>query len=145
MDPKLHFLVVNDSAQIRRIVVSLLKELRYIKVSEANDGAMALRSLRTARLVGAPINVMITDFAMPLMNGLELTRTIRQNPDTSNLAIMMITIEATPEHILAAKEAGVDSYLVRPFKAASLKKKLDALLLARGLREPEIDYGVFRP
>lgn len=145
MDAKLHFLVVNDSPQIRRIVVALLKELGYIKVSEANDGQMALRSIKTAKRVGAPINFVITDFAMPVMNGFDMIRAVRSNPDMSNIPVLMITIEATPEHILAAAEVGVDSYLVRPFKAASLKTKVDALLLHKGLKEPEIDYGSFRP
>ena len=95
MDAKLHFLVVNHSPQIRHIVVALLKELGYIKVSEANDGQMALRSIRTAKIVGAPINFVITDFAMPVMNGFDLTRAVRNNPDMSKIPILMITLEAT--------------------------------------------------
>ena len=144
MDTKLHFLVVNDSPQIRHIIVSLLKELGYIKVSEANDGQMALRSIKTAKVFGAPINFVITDFAMPVMNGIDLARAMRGNPDMREIPILMITAEATPEHILAAVEVGVDSYLVRPFKATSLKKKVDALLVNRGLKNPDIEFGSLR-
>ena len=128
MRTDLHFLIVNDAAPMRNVVIHLLKELGYLKISEAVDGAMALRAFKNAQVVGAPINFVITDCAMPVMNGLDLIRTIRSTPELAHLPVLMVTPQAKRENILAAKEAGTDDYIVRPFSAAALDRKLDHIL-----------------
>ncbi len=133
MRTDLHFLVVNDALPMRRVMVHLLKELGYRKISEAIDGAMALRAFKNAQVVGAPIRFVITDFAMPVMNGLDLIRTIRATPDLADLPVLMVTPEASRENILAAAEAGTDGYIVRPFNAAALGRRLDKILVQKGL------------
>lgn len=133
MRTDLHFLVVNDALPMRRVVVHLLKELGYRKISEAIDGAMALRAFKNAQVVGAPIAFVITDCAMPVMNGLELIRTIRATPELADLPVLMVTPQASRENILAAAEAGTDAYIVRPFNANALGKKVDEILVKKGM------------
>ena len=133
MRTDLHFLVVNDAVPMRHVVLHLLKELGYLKISEAIDGAMALRACRNAQVVGAPINFVITDCAMPVMNGLDLTRTIRATPELASLPVLMVTPQASRDNILAAVEAGTDGYIVRPFNAVALGRKIDEILLKKGM------------
>jgi two-component system chemotaxis response regulator CheY len=133
MQTDLHFLVVNDAVPMRHVVMHLLKELGYRKISEAIDGAMALRACRNAQAIGAPIEFIITDCAMPIMNGLDLIRTIRATHDLANLPILMVTPHASRENILAAAEAGTDGYIVRPFNATALGRKLEAILAVKGV------------
>lgn len=137
MDTKLHFLVVNDSSMMQKVVVALLRELGYLKISEADNGEMALRSLKTAKMIGSPVDFIITDCSMPLMNGLELIRAVRSQDDNGDMPILMITAEAKKEQIVAAIDAGADSYLVKPFKATSLGKKIEKLLAGRSLQNSE--------
>ena len=133
MQNDFHFLVVNDALPMRHVVTHLLKELGYRKISEAVDGAMALRACKNASIVGAPITFIITDCAMPIMNGLDLIRTIRATPGLADLPILMVTPHASKENILAAAEAGTDGYIVRPFNANALRRKLDEILKIKGL------------
>jgi two-component system chemotaxis response regulator CheY len=133
MNAELHFLVVNDEPNMRRLLVALLKEIGYMKVSEAENGEMALRAFKAAKTVGAPIEFVITDCAMPHMNGLNLIRTIRHDPETSHVPILMFTSQASKENILTAVDAGADDYIVRPFNATSLRKKLEKILAKRNL------------
>ena len=132
MQTDLHFLVVNDAVPMRHVMSHLLKELGYRKISEAGDGAMALRAFKNAQVVGAPIGCVITDCAMPVMNGLDLIRTIRATPELAGLPILMVTPQASRENILAAAEAGTDGYIVRPFNATALGRKLDKILAEKG-------------
>lgn len=134
MDTKIHFLVVNDSSVMQKVIVALLKEVGYLKISEADDGEMALRSLKAAKTIGSPVDFIITDCAMPVMNGLELIRAVRNQDEAGDIPILMLTAEAKTENIVAAIDAGADSYLIRPFKAASLGKKIEQLLASKGLK-----------
>lgn len=134
MPSDIHFLVVNDAANIRRVLIALLRELGYSKISEAENGEMALRSFRLAKSVGAPIDFVITDCAMPFMNGLNLIRTIRAHDEMHAIPILMVTEEATKKNILAAAEAGADGYIVRPFKASSLNRQIDVVLKKKPVR-----------
>ena len=124
----LHLLIVNDDAVARRLLVQLLKEVGYIKVSEAADGEMALRSFKAARAIGAPIDFVITDCAMPLMDGLDLIREIRQDAQLRSIPVLMVNAVATTDTILRAAKAGVDGYLVKPFTSAKLGHKIEQLL-----------------
>lgn len=119
MDPKTKFLVVDDFATMRRIVRTLLKELGFESVDEAEDGASAL-----AKLKSGTFDFIVTDWNMPNMNGLDLLKAVRANPELSKLPVLMVTAEAKRENIIAAAEAGASGYIVKPFTAAILDEKL---------------------
>lgn len=119
-DPsKIKFLVVDDFSTMRRIVRNLLKELGFTNVEEAEDGAVAWQKLQ-----GGGFDFVVTDWNMPNMDGLTLLQTIRGNPATKHLPVLMITAEAKKENIIAAAQAGASGYIVKPFTAATLNEKL---------------------
>jgi two-component system, chemotaxis family, chemotaxis protein CheY len=112
-------LVVDDSATMRRIVVNALKTIGYSDVVEAGDGQEAL-----AKCDGS-IEMVITDWNMPTMGGLELVKSLRGNAQTAKVPILMVTTRSVKEDILQAVEAGVSSYILKPFTPQVLKEKLD--------------------
>lgn len=128
----LHFIVVDDFSTMRRIIVHLLRDLGYTRVSEAEDGEQALKLLRN-KDAGCPINFVITDWNMPVMNGLTLLQTIRAQVGLRHLPVLMVTAEAKKDNIIAAAQAGADGYIIKPFNAATLKEKLDRILAKRRL------------
>jgi two-component system chemotaxis response regulator CheY len=125
-----HFLIVDDFSTMRRIVTNLLKELGYTKTSEAEDGDKALKMLQAMEML-QPINFVITDWNMPIMDGLTLLKTIRASPTISTLPVLMITAEAKKENIVAAAQAGADGYIVKPFNAQTLSEKISKILKKR--------------
>ena len=133
MSTEIQFLIVDDFSTMRRIITGLLKELGFGKIREAEDGEKALHLLRSRQQDGIPINFVITDWNMPVMDGLELLKAIRQDSSLNHLPVMMVTAEAKRENISLAAEAGADGYIVKPFNAATLKVKLDKILLKKGL------------
>jgi two-component system, chemotaxis family, chemotaxis protein CheY len=110
-DPKTKFLVVDDFSTMRRIVRNLLKELGYTNVDEAEDGAMALTKLRTEQF-----DFVITDWNMPVMDGLTMLQNIRADAALAKLPVLMVTAEAKKENIIAAAQAGANGYVVKAFK-----------------------------
>ena len=118
----LKFLVVDDFSTMRRIVRNLLKELGFIHVEEAEDGAIAL-----ARLKSGGIDFVVTDWNMPNMDGLTLLQSIRADAALKHLPVLMITAEAKKENIIAAAQAGANGYIVKPFTAATLAEKLQKI------------------
>ncbi len=118
-DPKTKFLVVDDFSTMRRIVRNLLKELGYANVDEAEDGAMALSKLKNDHF-----DFVISDWNMPVMDGLEMLKNIRADAALSTLPVLMVTAEAKKENIIAAAQAGASGYVVKPFTAATLDEKL---------------------
>ena len=116
MTTESHFLIVDDFSTMRRIVINLLKELGYTKTSEAEDGDKALKMLQAGEAIVNPITFVITDWNMPVMDGLELLKSIRSSPTLNKLPVLMITAEAKKENIVAAAQAGADGYIVKPFK-----------------------------
>ncbi|HTS88789.1 MAG TPA: response regulator [Gemmatimonadales bacterium] len=120
-------LVVDDSATMRRIVVNALKSIGYDDVVEAADGNDALQKC------DASIELVITDWNMPVMGGLELVKGLRGKPDHAKTPILMVTTRSVKEDILQAVEAGVSSYILKPFTPQVLKEKIDQILsLASG-------------
>lgn len=117
--PNTKFLVVDDFSTMRRIVRNLLKELGYTNVDEAEDGAMALTKLRSEQF-----DFVISDWNMPIMDGLTMLQTIRADAALSKLPVLMVTAEAKKENIIAAAQAGANGYVVKPFTAATLDEKL---------------------
>ncbi len=118
-DPKMKFLVVDDFSTMRRIVRNLLKELGYTNVDEAEDGSMALSKLRSEQF-----DFVISDWNMPVMDGLTMLQAIRADAALSRLPVLMVTAEAKKENIIAAAQAGASGYVVKPFTAATLDEKL---------------------
>jgi two-component system, chemotaxis family, chemotaxis protein CheY len=117
-------LVVDDSSTMRRIVVNALKTIGYGDVVEAGDGQEAL-----AKCDGT-IEMVITDWNMPNMGGLDLVKNLRGSPETAKLPILMVTTRSVKEDILQAVEAGVSSYILKPFTPQVLKEKLDQITSA---------------
>ena len=124
----LRFLVVDDFSTMRRIVRNLLKELGFMNVEEAEDGADAL-----AKLQSSAYDFVITDWNMPNMDGLELLQTIRADGSLSSLPVLMVTAEAKKENIIAAAQAGASGYVVKPFTAATLEEKLNKIFEKLGM------------
>ena len=118
-DPKMKFLVVDDFSTMRRIVRNLLKELGYSNVDEAEDGAMALSKLKNEQF-----DFVISDWNMPVMNGLDMLKSIRADASLAKLPVLMVTAEAKKENIIAAAQAGANGYVVKTFTAATLEEKL---------------------
>ncbi len=120
----LKFLIVDDSVTMRRIVINSLKNLGYQDYVEAADGQEALQKLVNDSL----INFVITDWNMPVMSGLELTKGIRSNPQTEKIPILMVTTRGVKEDIIEALQAKVSNYVVKPFTPQVLKEKIDQIL-----------------
>ena len=120
--PNTKFLVVDDFSTMRRIVRNLLKELGYTNVDEAEDGSMDLSKLRSEQF-----DFVISDWNMPVMDGLTMLQTIRADPALSKLPVLMVTAEAKKENIIAAAQAGANGYVVKPFTAATLDEKLSKI------------------
>lgn len=119
MDKGMKILVVDDFATMRRIIRNLLRDLGFNNSEEADDGVTALPMVKTGRY-----DFLITDWNMPLMEGIDLVRSIRANPELHDLPILMVTAEARREQIVAAAEAGVNGYIVKPFTAQTLEQKI---------------------
>jgi two-component system chemotaxis response regulator CheY len=122
-DKNLRILVVDDFSTMRRIVRNLLKEIGFLNVEEAEDGAVALQ-----RLQSGGIDFVISDWNMPNMDGLTLLQQIRGSDALKALPVLMVTAEAKKENIIAAAQAGASGYVVKPFTAATLDEKLTKIL-----------------
>lgn len=118
------FLVVDDSATMRRIVINSLDRIGYSHVVEAGDGVEALERFDSS------IGCVITDWNMPKMSGLDLVKGLRARSDGQRVPILMVTTRSVREDILVAVEAGVSNYIVKPFTPQVLKEKLSVILNA---------------
>lgn len=115
-------LVVDDFSTMRRIIKNLLKDLGFTNVQEADDGSTALPMLQQG-----DFDFVVTDWNMPGMQGIDLLRAIRADDNLKDIPVLMVTAEAKKEQIVAAAQAGVNGYVVKPFTAATLKEKLDKI------------------
>jgi two-component system chemotaxis response regulator CheY len=123
MDRNMKILVVDDFSTMRRIVRNLLKESGYVNIDEAEDGAAALARLRTGRY-----DFVISDWNMPVLDGLSMLQEIRADASLSRLPVLMVTAEAKRENVIAAAQAGANGYVVKPFTAATLEEKMTSIL-----------------
>ncbi len=112
-------LVVDDFSTMRRIIKNLLKDLGFTNIQEADDGSTALPMLQQAAF-----DFVVTDWNMPGMQGIDLLRAIRADDKLKHIPVLMVTAEAKKEQIVAAAQAGVNGYVIKPFTAATLKEKL---------------------
>lgn len=120
----LKFLVVDDSVTMRRIVINLLKNLGHQDFIEATDGRDALEKLGADN----SINFVITDWNMPNVSGLELTKAIRNHDNLNSLPILMVTTRGVKDDIIEALNARVNNYVVKPFTPQILKEKIEQIL-----------------
>ena len=116
-------LIVDDYKTMLRIIRNLLKQLGFNNVDEATDGSSALQKLRDK-----DCGLIISDWNMEPMSGLQLLKEVRKDVKLKELPFIMITAESKSENVIAAKEAGVSNYIVKPFNAATLKGKLTTVL-----------------
>jgi len=117
-------LVVDDFSTMRRIVRNLLVELGFSNplIQEADDGQNAIEMLRKT-----PVDLVVTDWNMPNMTGIELLRAIRAEPALKGLPVLMVTAENNRDQIIAAAQAGVNGYIVKPFTAITLQEKINKI------------------
>jgi two-component system chemotaxis response regulator CheY len=115
-------LIVDDYKTMLRIVRGLLNQLGFMNIDEATDGAMAWDMVQKK-----PYGLIVSDWNMEPMSGFEFLKLVRTNESTKQLPFIMVTAESKTENIIAAKQAGVSNYIVKPFNAVTLKQKLEAV------------------
>ncbi len=123
VDMNMPILIVDDYKTMLRIIRNLLKQLGFNNVDEAADGATALQKLRQKDYL-----LIISDWNMEPMTGLQLLKEVRTDNKLKAMPFIMITAESKTENVVAAKEAGVSNYIVKPFNAATLKQKLSTVI-----------------
>lgn len=116
-------LVVDDFATMRRIIKNILGQLGYKNIIEADDGTTALTIIKQEK-----IDLIISDWNMPKMTGLDLLKNVRGNPDTATTPFIMVTAEAQQDNIILAVKAKVSQYIVKPFTADTLGEKINKVL-----------------
>lgn len=119
VDMNMHVLIVDDYKTMLRIVRNLLRQLGFVNIDEATDGSMALQMLREGNY-----GLVISDWNMEPMTGLQLLREVRSDDRLKALPFIMVTAESKSENVVAAKQAGVSNYIVKPFNAETLKSKI---------------------
>ncbi len=125
VDNSLPILVVDDYKTMIRIIRNLLKQIGFEQVDEATDGSEALAKMR-----GKRYGLVISDWNMEPMTGYEFLQEVRADPQLAPTPFIMVTAESKTENVIAAKKAGVNNYIVKPFNAQTLKTKIDAVFAA---------------
>lgn len=125
--PKTNFLIVDDMEPLRRVVRSMLRELGYHHIFEAAGVSQAIQVLEKSGSIGHNIDVILSDWQMPGMTGLEFLEFVRTTEQYAGLPFLMITAEGQREQIIAAIQMGVSSYLVKPISPGQLQDKLKAV------------------
>ncbi len=120
MDKNTNILIVDDYKTMLRIIRNLLKQLDFDNVEEASDGSEALAKLRAGHF-----GLVISDWNMAPMTGLDLLKEVRADARLKDLPFIMITAESKTENVIAAKQAGVSNYIVKPFNAETLREKIE--------------------
>jgi len=122
VDKNMKVLIVDDFSTMRRIIKNLMRDLGFSNTHEADDGLTALPMLK-----GGSYDFLVTDWNMPGMQGIDLLKAVRSDPQLASLPVLLVTAEARREQIVEAAEAGVNGYIVKPFTAQTLKEKLDKI------------------
>ena len=125
-DSTMPILVVDDYQTMGRIICNLLKQIGYENVDTASNGAQALE-----RIAEKQYGLIISDWNMQPMTGFELLVKLKADAATADIPFIMVTAESKTDNVIAARKAGVSSYIVKPFNAATLKAKIDAVFTAR--------------
>ena len=122
LDTSIKVLVVDDMSTMRRIVKNVLKQIGYSDILEAENGQDALTKLKAGGF-----GLVVSDWNMPVMPGIELLRSVRADANLKSLPFLMVTAEAQKENIIEAVQAGVSNYVVKPFTADALLEKLNKI------------------
>ncbi|MCA9772786.1 MAG: chemotaxis response regulator CheY [Myxococcales bacterium] len=120
MNKEMRILVVDDFSTMRNIIKNILRQLGYNNIIEADSGKTALQ-----KLAEKPVDLVISDWNMPVMDGLELLKRIRASAELKSIPVVMVTAEAKKENIIEAVQAGVSNYIVKPFTPEVLEQKLE--------------------
>ena len=128
----MHILVVDDSSTMRRILCKTLARLGFSHTSEAANGHAALEQIKAA-----PVDLVIVDWHMPGMSGIELVRAIRSTPATQQVPVLMVTANAAPDDIVRAAQSGITSYVVKPFTGETLARKVADAIGGAGPDSPQ--------
>lgn len=123
MDTSIKILIVDDFATMRRILKNILKQLGFNNITEADDGTTALEELAKNSF-----DLIISDWNMPKMTGIELLKKVRSNPASKDIPFLMVTAEAQKQNVIEAVQAGVSNYVVKPFTAESISEKLEKII-----------------
>ena len=122
IDLSMPVLVVDDYSTMVRIIRNLLRQLGFEDVDDASDGQLALAKMR-----GKKYGLVISDWNMEPMTGYELLKEVRGDPALAPVPFIMVTAESKTENVIAAKQAGVSNYIVKPFNAETLKSKIESV------------------
>lgn len=122
LDPTMPVLVVDDYSTMVRIIRNLLRQLGFADVDDASDGVEAIAKMHAKRY-----GLVISDWNMEPMTGFDLLRQVRSDPALSDTPFIMVTAESKTENVIAARKAGVNNYIVKPFNAQTLKAKIEAV------------------
>lgn len=122
LDPKMKILCVDDFATMRRIIKNIFNQIGFDNVEEAENGAEAYEKVKDGSF-----KFVVTDWNMPVLDGLGLLKKVRNDPKIKDLPILMVTAEAEKEKVVQAIQAGVNNYIVKPFTAETLKEKMDKI------------------
>lgn len=125
VDMKMPILIVDDYSTMLRIIRNLLNQLGFNNIHEASNGQDALEKIKG---INPPPKLIISDWNMEPICGLDLLKNIRANDNYKNIPFIMVTAESKAENVMAAKQAGANNYIVKPFNAATLKQKLNSVL-----------------
>ncbi len=123
VDLTMNVLVVDDYKTMIRIITNLLRQIGFKNIEDAADGSAAL-----AKLQKGQFGLVVSDWNMEPMTGLDLLKEVRADDRLKTTPFLMVTAESKTENVIAAKEAGVDNYIVKPFNAETLKSKIEAIL-----------------
>jgi two-component system chemotaxis response regulator CheY len=121
-DTGMDVLVVDDALATRQIIKSMLKELGFNNIREVENGQLALDALKRRKA-----DLVLSDWNMPVMSGIDLLRAIRADEELKSIPVLMVTAEAKPENIMEAVKAGVNNYIVKPFNTKTLEEKLNKI------------------
>jgi len=121
-DKNMKILIVDDFSTMRRIMKNVLKQLNFVNIIEADDGSTALETLQREK-----IDLVVSDWNMPKMTGLELIKVIRCDDALKHIPFLMVTAEAQQENIIEAVKSGVSNYIVKPFTAETLSQKINQI------------------
>jgi len=122
MDLSMKVLVVDDFATMRRILRNVLKQIGFTNIIEADDGSTALAVLKKDN-----VDLILSDWNMPKVSGLELLKSIRSDESMKDLPFLMVTAEGQKDSVIRAVQAGVSNYIVKPFTADTIKEKLEQI------------------
>jgi two-component system, chemotaxis family, chemotaxis protein CheY len=127
LNPNMKIIVIDDMMTMRKIITKMLRTMGFKNISEADDGATAWPMIETAQTTGEPYEFIVSDWNMPKMSGLDLLIKIRETEGIKATPFLMITAEAEQSNVVKVVQAGVNNFIVKPFKPDTLKGKIEKI------------------